>query len=110
MHGVDAMTDVRYSDDELLEIYNERVAVRELDGGLSKPRAEQQAYFDFRAIVGGGFSVPPEIRRRAAKFRGPARCLELGCSVKSCVLKRQLNDEVASTRFIHERSGCNAAG
>jgi hypothetical protein len=58
------------TDADHLEIYNERAAIRQYDGGLSQAEAEVKAYYDWRQIVGPGVKAPAEIveiHRRARK-------------------------------------------
>ena len=40
------------TDEELLELWNERAAIREYDGQLDRKRAEQRAVVDVRKIIG----------------------------------------------------------
>lgn len=67
-----------YSDDELIELYEERAAIREFDasdlaaehGSPEQHRswAEQQAYYDLRRLVGLSIPIPQYIRDLARKF------------------------------------------
>lgn len=54
---------------ELIEIYEERAAIREYDGGLPRPEAERAAYFDWRRIVGRGIAAPDYIIERARLYK-----------------------------------------
>lgn len=58
-----------YTEQELIEIFEERAAIRQYDGGMERKQAEQAAYFDWRKIVGKEVKVPDEIRKIVAKFR-----------------------------------------
>lgn len=53
------------SEDDLIEIYEERAAVREHDGGMSRQEAERAAYWDWRKIVGRNVAAPQWIVERA---------------------------------------------
>lgn len=56
------------SDQEHLELYEERAAIYEYDGGLSRAEAEVAAYWAWRQLVGAGVVVPEcikEIVKRA---------------------------------------------
>ena len=56
-----------YTEDELIELYEERCAIMEHDGGLTREKAEKAAYWDWRKQV-GNVVVPAVIRERARKF------------------------------------------
>lgn len=58
-----------YTEQELIEIFEERAAIREYEAGMSRSEAEKAAYFDWRKIVGDKVKVPEEIRKLASKFR-----------------------------------------
>jgi len=60
---------MQYTEQELIEIFDERAAIREYDAGMSRSDAEKAAYFDWRKIVGKDVKVPDEIRKVAGKFR-----------------------------------------
>ena len=49
------------TDDQLLELFLERCAIREFDGGLDRKAAEAAAYKDLRELV-GNVPIPAEIR------------------------------------------------
>lgn len=53
------------SDKELLELFEERAAIMEFDGGLSRSEAEQAAYLELVRKVGFGVELPVEIMRIA---------------------------------------------
>jgi len=60
-----------YSDwtqDELVELWAERAAIRQYDGGLDQRTAERAAYFDWRVLVGRGIAAPEYIIERARTF------------------------------------------
>lgn len=56
-----------YTEEELIELYEERAAIMEFDGGLTREKAEQAAYWDWRKQV-GSVVVPAVIRDKARKF------------------------------------------
>jgi hypothetical protein len=58
---------VDYTEEELIELYEERAAIMEHDGGLTRDRAEKAAYYDWRKQV-GNVVVPAVIRDKARKF------------------------------------------
>jgi len=56
-----------YTEDELIELYEERAAIMELDGGLPRKEAERRAYWDWRKTVGYRTVVPVRIRELATR-------------------------------------------
>ena len=66
-----------WTESELVELYEERAAVAEFDGGLPREQAEQQAYFGWRQIVGPGVPVPDHIRKLAKKFHSETELSDL---------------------------------
>lgn len=58
-----------YTEDELIEIYEERAAIREYDGGFSRKEAERLAYFDWRRLVGRSIATPASIREKLASYK-----------------------------------------
>jgi hypothetical protein len=60
---------MQYTESELIELWHERAAIREYDGGLDRERAEEAAYYDLRRIVGQGVAVPEVVRGAVRKFR-----------------------------------------
>jgi len=58
-----------YSEQELIELYEERAAIMEYEGGLERKEAEVKAYWDWRRNAGKGVVVPEVIREKASKFR-----------------------------------------
>lgn len=58
-----------WTEDELVELYEERAAVREFDGGMNRDVAEKAAYWDWRIIVGRHRAVPDAIQQRAKRFK-----------------------------------------
>ena len=60
---------MQYTEAELIELWHERAAIREYDGGLDRERAEEAAYYDLRRIVGQGVAVPEVGRDAVRKFR-----------------------------------------
>jgi hypothetical protein len=58
---------------EHLELFDEKAAIREYEGGFSRTEAEYLAYFDWRNNVGPGVPAPAEIieiHRRARRELG----------------------------------------
>ena len=64
-HGMD----FNYTEDELIELFDERAAIREFDGGMSRKDAEREAYYDLRRLVGNDVYIPEAIRELVRKFR-----------------------------------------
>jgi len=54
-----------YSEADLIELYEDRVAVRIFDGGMEVKAAERAAYFDWRRWVGKDVVAPIWIREKA---------------------------------------------
>lgn len=52
-----------WSEEAILELWNERAAIREFDGGLNRTAAERAAYFDLKRLVPGTFVVPDVLRK-----------------------------------------------
>ena len=52
-----------WTEQAILELWNERAAIREYDGGLSRTAAERAAYFDLKRLVAGPFVVPDVIKK-----------------------------------------------
>ena len=46
---------------DLVELYEERAAILEYDGGLPRHIAEQKAYWHWRQMVGQGVKAPEAI-------------------------------------------------
>lgn len=59
-----------HTEQDLIELYEERAAIMEYDGLMERRQAEQSAYWDWRRQVGKDVKVPDEIRKLAGKFRG----------------------------------------
>jgi len=55
---------------ELIELYEERAAIMEHDGGMTRGAAENAAYYEWRKVVGREVVVPEVIRDKARKFKG----------------------------------------
>lgn len=55
----------QWTDEELVELWEERAAIREYDGQLPRKQAERAAYFDVRKIVGNKVPMPDVIRQAA---------------------------------------------
>lgn len=49
------------TDDEIIELWEERSAIMENDGELSRELADRRAYFDIRNLI-GNVPVPQVIR------------------------------------------------
>ena len=49
------------TDAELIELWEERAAIMEFDGGMERKQAERAAYFDMRKLI-GNVPVPKVIR------------------------------------------------
>ncbi len=56
-----------YTEAELIELYEERAAIMEYDGGLTRREAEQAAYWELRKLVGRE-GVPERVREMGRKF------------------------------------------
>ena len=54
---------------ELIEIYEERAAIMEFDGGMTREAAENAAYYEWRRTVGREVVVPEAIRERVRKWK-----------------------------------------
>lgn len=48
---------------DIIELWEERAAIREFDGGMRRDLAERAAYFDLRKLI-GKFDVPDVIREK----------------------------------------------
>jgi len=57
-----------YTEAELIELWEERSAIREFDGGMRRDLAEQAAYWDVKNMLGRKVKMPEEIRDRVRKF------------------------------------------
>ena len=57
-----------YTESELIELWEERAAIREFDGCMTRDRAEQAAYWDVKNMLGREVKMPEEIRDRVRKF------------------------------------------
>ena len=53
---------MQWTEQAILELWNERAAIREYEGGLSRTAAERAAYFDLKRLVPGTFVVPDVIK------------------------------------------------
>jgi len=65
-----------WTEQELIDLYEERAAIREYDGGMTRKDAERAAYFDWRVIVGRGVAAPKWIVERAKLIRSES-CEEI---------------------------------
>ena len=63
---------MQYTEDELIDLWEQIAAVREYDGEMTREDAERAAYFDWRAIV-GNVPVPEMMRDRVRKFNKDAK-------------------------------------
>lgn len=57
-----------YSEEELIDMFENRAAMMEFEGDMTLQQANQRAYFDIRAIVGERVPMPEHVRTLAAKF------------------------------------------
>jgi hypothetical protein len=57
-----------YNEAELIELWEERAAIREFDGGMTREAAEKAAYWDVKNMLGREVKMPEEIRDRVRKF------------------------------------------
>jgi hypothetical protein len=60
---------MEWTEQELIELYEERAAIMQHDGGMTQEAAENAAYYEWRRTVGRGVVVPDVIRGRVRKFR-----------------------------------------
>jgi len=58
----------QYTESDLIELFEERAAIREFDGGMRRDLAEQAAYWDVQNMLGRSVKMPEEIRDRVRKF------------------------------------------
>ena len=58
-----------WTEQELIELWEERAAIMQHDAGMSKRAADRAAYWDWRAIVGRDVAVPQEIQEKVTLFR-----------------------------------------
>jgi hypothetical protein len=58
---------MQYTEADLIELYEERAAIMEFDGGMTREAAEKAAYWDWRKQF-GNVVVPAAIREKARKF------------------------------------------
>ena len=59
-----------WTEQALIEAYEERAAIMEFDGGLTRQKAERAAYFDWRKQFSG--VVVPEVIRDRVRLSGDA--------------------------------------
>ncbi len=57
------------TDDQLTELFEERAAIRQYDGGMPRHEAEIAAYWDVRRQVGNGVPMPRAIQETLAATR-----------------------------------------
>ena len=50
------------TDADILELWHERAAIMQYDGGMTRAEAERAAYFDLRRCYGPKWVAPLEIR------------------------------------------------
>lgn len=55
----------KLTNEQIIELFEERAAIMEFDGGLSRRDAEQAAYMELVRMVGFGVELPVEITRIA---------------------------------------------
>jgi hypothetical protein len=63
----------KHTDAELFQLWEERAAIMEVEGGLSREKAERLAYWCLRAEVGLDRPMPASISERIRKFGGSLR-------------------------------------
>jgi hypothetical protein len=61
------MEQTGWSEEELTELYFERCAIREYDGGMTREAAEKAAYWEWRKRF-GKVKVPDVIREAVSKY------------------------------------------
>jgi len=59
---------MEWTEQELIELYEERAAIMQHDGGMTKEDSENAAYYEWRKTVGRGVAVPDVIREKVKKF------------------------------------------
>lgn len=57
-----------WTDAELMDLYHERAAIREYDGGEHRKSAEWLAYWDWRKLVGSQINAPRELQALITKL------------------------------------------
>jgi hypothetical protein len=57
-----------YTEQDLIELWEERAAIREFDGGMTREAAEKAAYWDVKNMLGRKVKMPESIRDRVRKF------------------------------------------
>lgn len=57
------------TEDQLLDLFEERSAIRQYDGGMSRHEAEIAAYWDVRRQIGPGVAIPRAIQETLAASR-----------------------------------------
>jgi hypothetical protein len=57
-----------YTEQDLIELWEERAAIREFDGGMTREAAEKAAYWDVKNMLGREVKMPESIRDRVRKF------------------------------------------
>lgn len=65
--------DRRPSEQDIIEFFDERAAIYEFDGGLSRSESEHRAYHDLRRWYGTKFAVPQSITKLVRKWSNGVR-------------------------------------
>lgn len=60
-----------WTEQELIELFEEQAAIREYCGGMERQAAERAAYFDWRKIAGRRIVAPEWIQKKARLHKGP---------------------------------------
>jgi hypothetical protein len=60
--GASSVESHEWTEEAIIELWNERAAIREHEGGLSRTAAERAAYFDLKRLVPVPFVVPDVIK------------------------------------------------
>lgn len=55
------MTKPNWTDEEIMELYLERCAIREYVGEIRRDEAQRLAYYDVRNLLGRGWKIPDAI-------------------------------------------------
>jgi hypothetical protein len=58
-----------WTEAELIELYEERAAIMQHDGGMTQEAAENAAYYEWRKTVGREVVVPDVIRDKVRKWK-----------------------------------------
>ena len=56
---------MQYTEQDLIEMFEEMAAIREYDGQMPRQEAERAAYFDLRRLVGPSVPMPEWVMEKA---------------------------------------------